>query len=289
MVELQEDRSRAALKFAPELQHHLAGPVVALDKALATVVGGVAAERPRHIGAGRAVIVLDQRVDLKAFEVGELGAGVKGHGVAVTGICRILVGAEQVARGRKPEAAGGAASEDHRLGAHDQEFAIAGVDADCARHASIRSLQQAGRHVAIGDGDLQATQLPVQDLLDVMSLGHGQHICAHMVNLADVEFAGTVLFELDPELIEKTDHRVAALGISHDGLLVNDAVVGDCDLLDVLLGRGVAGNDGVVQSVHAHADGAAALDVRLLHENDTQAGILLFGFDRRHRAAGAPA
>ena len=53
---------------------------------------------------------------------------------------------------------------------------------------------------------------------------------------------------------------------------------------------GVAyGNDGVVQSVHAHADGAAAFDVRLLHENDAQARIPLFGFDRRHRAAGAPA
>ena len=109
VVELEEHRPVAALQLAVELQHHLAAPVVALDEALPSLVGGVAAERPRDVGAGRAVVVLDQRVDLEALEVGELGAGVIGHRVAVAGVGRVLVGAEQVARGRQAEPAGGAA------------------------------------------------------------------------------------------------------------------------------------------------------------------------------------
>lgn len=65
VIELEEDRAIAALQLLVELQHHLAAPVVALDEALAPAVGGVAAQRasPGHVGAGRAVVILDQRVD----------------------------------------------------------------------------------------------------------------------------------------------------------------------------------------------------------------------------------
>src|SRR4029077_16417204 len=122
-----------------------------------------------------------------------------------------------------------------------------------------------------------------------MALGHGQYIGAHIVDLADVEFAGAVLLKLNAELIEEANHGVAALGVGHDRLLVDDAVVGDGDLLHVLLRRGVAGNDRVVQPVHSHGDSAAALDVRLLHENNPQGGVSLLGLYRGHRASGASA
>jgi hypothetical protein len=156
MVELQEHRSRAALELAPELQHHLAGPVVALDEALAAVIGGIAAERSGHIGAGRTVVVLDQRIDLEALQICELGAGMKGHGVTVAGIGRVLIRAEQITRGRQPEPAGGAAGEDHGLGAHHQKFTGAGVDPDRAGDVAVGGLQQPRRHESVGDGDLQA-------------------------------------------------------------------------------------------------------------------------------------
>ena len=97
VVHLEVHRAVAALQLAPEFQHHLAAPVVAFDEALAFVVGGVAAERAGDVGAGGAVVVLDQGIDLVAFEVRELGAGVIGHGVAVAGIGGVLVRPEQVA------------------------------------------------------------------------------------------------------------------------------------------------------------------------------------------------
>ena len=60
--------------------------------------------------------------------------------------------------------------------------------------------------------------------------------------------------------------------------------------LHVLLRRGVAGDDGVVQPVHAHADRAAALDVGLLQQHARAApGLLLLRLDRGHRAGGAAA
>ena len=70
-------------QFVVELEHHLARPVVAFDEARSFVVGGERAEGTGDIGAGRAVVVLDQRIDLEAFEVRECRAGVIGHRIAV--------------------------------------------------------------------------------------------------------------------------------------------------------------------------------------------------------------
>lgn len=100
VIEFEEHRTIAAFQFLVELPHHLPAPVVALDEAFALVVGGVAAQRTGDISAGRAVVVLDQRVDLEAFQVRQFGPGVIGHGVAVAGIGRVFVSAHQVARGR---------------------------------------------------------------------------------------------------------------------------------------------------------------------------------------------
>ena len=83
MVELEEHRTLAGLQFAVELLHHLPGPVVAFDEAPALAVGRICTERAGDIGAGRAVIVLDQRIDLVAFEIREPRTGVIGHGIAV--------------------------------------------------------------------------------------------------------------------------------------------------------------------------------------------------------------
>ena len=66
--ELEEDRAAAASAARGKLQHHLARPVVALDEAFALGVDRVAAERAGDVGAGRAVVVLDQRVDLEALD-----------------------------------------------------------------------------------------------------------------------------------------------------------------------------------------------------------------------------
>ena len=137
VIELEEDRSLAGLQFGEELEHHLAGPIVAFDEAGAFVVRGVGAERPRHIGAGRAVIVLDQRIDLKAFEIRERRAGVIGHRIAIAGIRRVLVGAEHVAGRRQAESSRRAHAQDHGLGFDDQEFRGAGIDADGAGHAAV--------------------------------------------------------------------------------------------------------------------------------------------------------
>ena len=108
-------------------------------KAVALAVGGVAAERPGDVGAGGTVVVLDQRVDLEAFEIGQLGAGVIGHGVAVAAVGGILVGGEQVAGGRQAEAACRAAAQDDRLGADDQELAGARVHGDGAGGVPVRA------------------------------------------------------------------------------------------------------------------------------------------------------
>ena len=137
VIELEEHRAVAAFEFLVELPHHLAAPVVALDEAFALVVGGVAAQRAGDVGAGRAVVILDQRVDLEAFEVRQFGPGVIGHGVAVAGIGRVFVGAHQVARGRQAQAPGGAAAEDHRFGLDHVEVGGAAIE---AHHAVDRAL-----------------------------------------------------------------------------------------------------------------------------------------------------
>ena len=212
-----------------------------------------------------------------------------GHGIAVAAIGRVLVGAEQVARSRQAEPPGGAAGQHHRLGLHDQELGGAGVDGDGPCDAPVRVLEEPGRHVAVGDRDLEPAQLPVEHLLDVVPFGHRQHVGPHVVDLAHVVLAGAVLLELHPELIEVLDHRKRPLRVGHHRLLVDDAVVGDRDLLHVLLGSGVARHDGVVEPVHAHADRAGALHVGLLHQQHPQLRVGLLGFDRGHRAAGAAA
>ena len=210
-----------------------------------------------------------------------------GHGVAVAAVRRVLVGAEHVSGCRQAEAAGGAAGEDHRLGAHHQELAGAGVDADRAGNRALPILEQAGRHVAIDDVDAQSPHLAVQHLLDVVPLRHRQHVGAEVVHLAHVVLARAVLLELHPDAVEVLDHRVGAAGVGHHGALVDDAVIGDGDLLHVLLGRGVARHDRVVEPVHAHADGAGALDVGLLEQHHAQGRVGLLRADRRHRPSGA--
>ena len=122
-------------------------------KRLPLRIGGIAAERPGHIGAGRAVVILDQRVDLKAFEIGERRAGVKGHRIAVAAIGGVFISAEEIAGGRQAEPPGRAAGEDHRLGADDENFRRARIDADHAGDAPVRRSQQPRRHEAVGDVD----------------------------------------------------------------------------------------------------------------------------------------
>ena len=137
MIELQEHRALAGLQLVVELEHHLARPVVAFDEARAVVVGREGAEGPGDIGAGRPVVVLDQRIDLEAFEVRERRAGMIGHRIAVAGIGGVLVGAEHIARGRQAEPAGGAHAQNDGLGLDHQDLRGAGVDADGAGDAAV--------------------------------------------------------------------------------------------------------------------------------------------------------
>ena len=289
VVELEEHRAIAAFEFLVELPHHLPAPVVAFDEALTPGVGGIATQRAGDVGTGRAVVVLDQRVDLEAFQVGQLGAGMIGHGVAVAGVGRVLVGTHQVARGRQAQAARRAAAEDHRLGADHMEVAAAAVETEYAVHRALGIGEQAGADQAVGDGDPRTLELAVEHLLDVVPFRHRQHIGAHVVDLLHRIVAGLVLFEPDAPAIQLPQGLEAVAGIGVDRRLVDDAVVGHGDFPGVLLGRGVAGDDGVVQPVHAHADGAAALDVGLVHQQHAQFAVVLLGLDRRHRPGGAAA
>ena len=289
MIELEEHRALARLQLVIELLHHLAGPVVAFDEAAAFVVGGVAAEGTGDIGAGRAVVVLDQRIDLVALEVREARAGVIGHGIAVAGIGGVLVGAVEIARGRQAEPAGRAHAQDHRLGADHQEFGRARVDADRAGDAAVLAGQQTRRHEAVGDQHALAAKLAIERLLDGVAVRHRQHIGADVVHLLDVVIAVLVLLEADAEAIELLDDPVAVLRVLVDRGLVDDAVVGDGDFLGVLLRRGVARDDGVVEPVHAHRDGARTFHVRLLEQDDVGFRILLACADRGHRPGRAAA
>ena len=88
------------------------------------------------------------------------------------------------------------------------------------------------------------------------------------MHLAHIVIAGTVLLEFHAEPIEILDHREAALRIGHHGRLMNDAVIGYGDFLHILLGCRMAGDDSIVEPVHAHADGAAALHIGLFHQHD---------------------
>src|SRR5258706_12095575 len=65
MIELQEDGALAGLELAVKLHHHLAGPIIALDKSCALIVYGIRAEGACNASAGWAAIILDQQGDLK--------------------------------------------------------------------------------------------------------------------------------------------------------------------------------------------------------------------------------
>ncbi len=287
VIQLQEHRALAAFEFVEELHHHLAAPVVALDEALARVVRGVAAERAGHVGTGRAVVVLDQRVDLEALEVGEFGARVVGHHMAFAGVGRVLVGTEHVAGSRQPQAARGTGADHHGLGLDDVEVGGAAVKAHHARDLTTGASEQPGGHHAVGDLHARLLQLAVQHALHVVAFGHGQHIAADVVHLAHGVVAGLVLLELDAPFVQLFDHGEAVGGVGVHTLLVHDAIVGHRDFLGVLLRRGVAGDHRVVQAIHAHGDRAAAFHVGLVQQQDTQLGIFFLGFHRGHGAAGA--
>lgn len=289
MVELQEHGAVAALQFLVELPHHLAAPVVAFDEAFALAVRGEAAERAGHVRARRAVVILDQRIDLEAFEIRERRARVIGHRVAVARVGRVLVRAHQVARCRQTEAAGRTAAEDHGLRADHVEFGGAAVEAEHAARAALRVGQHARRDDPVRDRDARTLQLPVQHLLDVVTLRHRQHVRAHVMDLLHRVVAGAVLLELHAPAIELLDRREAVRRVRVHGFLVDDPVVGDRDLARVLLGRRMTGDHRVVQAVHAHRDRAAAFHVGLLEQQHAQGRIALLRLDGRHRAGRAAA
>ena len=120
---LEIDGSAGGVDLAFNLGHHLSRPVVGVDEPLAVRVDLVAAERIGHIRARRAVVVLDQRIDLEALDAGQLRARVIGHRVTVAGVGRVLVGAVQVARRGQAEPPARPGRQDHRLGADGDEFA----------------------------------------------------------------------------------------------------------------------------------------------------------------------
>ena len=109
------------------------------------------------------------------------------------------------------------------------------------------------------------------------------------MDLLDVEIAVLVFLELDPETVELLDDVKAARRVFVDRRLIADAVIGDGDFLGVLLGRGVAGNDGIVQPVHAHRDRARTLDVGLFQKNHASGRVTALGLVRRHRSGGSAA
>jgi hypothetical protein len=109
------------------------------------------------------------------------------------------------------------------------------------------------------------------------------------MHLLDGEVAVLVLEETDAELVELLDDSIAALGIFQHRLLVDDSVVGNGDFLGVLLRRRMAGNDRVVEPVHAHRDGTGPLHIGLFQENDRRVRVLELRLQGRHRARGAAA
>jgi hypothetical protein len=102
------------------------------------------------------------------------------------------------------------------------------------------------------------------------------------MHLLDGEVAVLVLEETDAELVELLDDSIAALGIFQHRLLVDDSVVGNGDFLGVLLRRRMAGNDRVVEPVHAHRDGAGPLYIGLFQQNDRRVGVLELRLEGGH-------
>ena len=287
MVQLEEHRAVAALQFVVELLHHLTAPVVALDEAFALVIGGKAAEWTGHIGAGRAVVILNQRIDLEAFNARQFSARVVGHAVAIARVGGVFIGAEQVAGRRQAEPAGSTGGQDHRLGADHVEVAGAAVKRHGAGDRAVGCRQQARGDQPVGDLHAGALQAAVQHLLDVVPFRHRQHIRAHVMHLAHGKVAVLVFFKLDAPAVQLLDHRVAVLRVGHHSFLVHDAVIGGGDFLDVLLGRGEAGHHCVVEAVHPHRDGATALDVGFFQQQHAQFWVGLFGLDGGHGTGGA--
>ncbi|MNS99030.1 hypothetical protein D3C72_1334160 [compost metagenome] len=165
----------------------------------------------------------------------------------------------------------------------------AAIEAHHAAGGAVGIGQHARGDDAVGDLHAGALELAVQHLLDVVALRHRQHVRAHVVDLFHRVVAGLVLLEAHTPAVELLDGGEAVARIGVDGGLVDDAVVGHGDFAGVLLGRGVAGDHGVVQPVHAHRDRAAALDVGLVEQQHAQRGVALLGLDRGHRAGGAAA
>ena len=94
------------------------------------------------VGAGRAVVVVDQRVDLKAFQVRQFGTGVIRHGITVAGIGRVFVGAHQVAGGWQPQTASRAAAQDYRFRLDHMEVGGAAIEAHHSVDRAIFVRQQ---------------------------------------------------------------------------------------------------------------------------------------------------
>jgi hypothetical protein len=172
----------------------------------------------------------------------------------------------QVAGGGQAEAPGRAATEHDSLCTHDQKIGSAAIEAEHAAGCAIGIGQHARDDDTVGDLHPRALELPIQDLLDVVPLRHWQHVAAHVMDLLDGVVARLILLELHAPAVELLDGGEAVLRIRIHGRLIDDAVIGERDLARVLLRRGMTGDDRVVQPVHAHRDGAAALHVGLVDQ-----------------------
>ena len=290
VADLEVDRPAGGFDLGFHLGHHLARPVVGVDEPLAECVDLIAAERVRHIRARGAVVVLDQRVDLEALDARQLGAGVVSHRVAVAGVGRVLVRAIQITGGGQAQPAAGPGGQDHGLGADDDELAGTAVQRGHADGPAVVG-QYPDRHQPVLDTDLLAhralPQHPVQRLLDVLALGHGQNVRAGPVYPSHRVLAVLVLLELHAVALQPLHHREAARGGLIDGALVDDPVVGTGDLGDVVLRFGLAGDHRVVDAVHPHRQRAGVPHVGLLQQQHL--GAVLGGGQRGHGACGATA
>ena len=127
MADLEVDGAARRLDLALHLGHHLARPVVGVDESFARGVDLVAAERIGHVCARGSVVILDQRVDLEAFDTRQLRTGVIRHRVAVARVGRVLVGAVEISRGGQAEPPTRTGRQNHRLRPDDHELAGAAV------------------------------------------------------------------------------------------------------------------------------------------------------------------
>ena len=178
-----------------------------------------------------------------------------GHRIPVARVGRVLVCAIEIAGCRQPESPARAGRQDHRLGCDLHEFT--GARVQCSRADGPTLLgEHAHGHQPVLDGDVLAhvlfAQHSVEGLLDVLALGHGEHVRTRAMDSAHRVLTVFVLLELHAVLLETPDHREATSRRLIHGLLVDDAVVGPGDLGDVRLRRRLAGDDGVVHAIHTH-------------------------------------